>query len=213
MNRQFFLAVAGFDNAKTVRRRTARPVALLVALHKAVASPLRQHAAVIRRDDQLHAAGQRVRAFGDTYYLDTVLFQIFDQNVRFGGAAEAIKLVDVEPGDASGFRFLHQPEQFRPAAGRPARLGFVDEMLERLTRCPLAGFDLHGDACTVVLRVARIASVHRVVLAAPAAILALPPAAIPLCRQHDHDRSRPAPSPAALTVFDVRGEAPRPAPR
>ncbi|MBE7508556.1 MAG: hypothetical protein HS101_20050 [Planctomycetia bacterium] len=123
-------------------------------LDQTVARPLRQHTAIVCRDDELHAASQRVRAFSHAYDFDAVLFEVFDQNVRFGGAAEAIKFVDVEPFDAAGFRFRNQLQQFGPSACRAACLRFVDEVLERLARRLLARIDLNGDACAVILRVA-----------------------------------------------------------
>ncbi len=143
---QPLLAILALNDAVAVGRRTARPASLAVALHESGPRALGEHAAVVGGDDELHATGQRVRPFGHAHHFDAVLFEILDEHVRLGGAAEPVVLVDVELSDASRLGFLHQPQQFGTPALRATGLRLVDEVAQFLPGGALARLYLNRHA-------------------------------------------------------------------
>jgi hypothetical protein len=150
------------DDAVAVGRDAAGEGALLESLHQPVPGAGRELAAEVLRDDKLHAACEGVGPLRHGDELHAGVLELLADDVRVGGPAEPVELVDVHPPDLAGVGVGQERDELGATAHGAAGLRAVDVVPAGTAGGALAVLNLDVDRGAVVLGVAAVAGVKGV---------------------------------------------------
>src|SRR5689334_13541264 len=114
-------------------------------------------------DNELDASGQGILPLGRTDDLNTLIFKVANDRMRFSITTEAVKFVNEDTADPSRLSISSESSQFIASMDRAARLRAVNIMLTWPTCGAETLFDLNLDRRRIILRMGRISCINRII--------------------------------------------------